>query len=87
MADSIEVDVARDADKERVLAALCGRGFDASEVDEEGRIGFEIPCGDADGDRVCAEVAHELESLVTELELPLVPVQLEDRVFLRPPAA
>ena len=86
MSDAIEVDVARVADRDRVAATLRERGFDVRTVDENGRIGIEVPCAENTGRR-CDEIVGELEAWIAESGIPLVPEQLEDRVFLRPPGS
>jgi hypothetical protein len=84
VADPIEVEVARDDDLKAVVALLEERGFEPREAEHEGGRVVEVPCEDTE--RTCAEVASELESVVSEAGLPLVPVQAEGRIFLGPPA-
>jgi hypothetical protein len=85
--ESVEVELARVADRDRVLQLLHERGLDASEVEVKGRVALEIACGEDARLRGCDDVVHELEALVAEAGIPLVPLEDEGRVFLRPPAA
>ena len=71
----VEVETARLPDREAVLALLQERGVTA-----EPREDLSI---DVRGER--DEVLAELEALVREAELPLVPVEADGRIFLRPP--
>ena len=84
MPDTVHVELAREVDREQLVEALTQRGLEARIADEEGRILLEIPCS-GDSDRVCDEVLHEVESLVAETGLPLVPMRVEGGVYLRPP--
>jgi hypothetical protein len=86
MSDTIEVDAARVDDRNQVAAMLRERGFDVQTVDEGGRVGIDIPCG-GDAGRRCEEIVSELEAWIAESGIPLVPEQLDDRVFLRPPGS
>jgi hypothetical protein len=86
MSDAIEVDVARVSDRDRVASMLRDRGLEVRTVDEDGRVGIEVPCGE-DAGRRCEEVVGELEAWIAESGIPLVPEQLDDRVFLRPPGS
>ena len=63
-----------------VLSALEQSGLDAQVVEREGESVIEI---DAGGDDTLARV----ESVLGELELPLVPEQADGKVFVRPAAA
>jgi hypothetical protein len=85
MADAIEVEVAREADLEAVKALLQERGFEPEETEHEGHVALEVRC-DGDSDRACSDITSDLEAVVAEAGLPLVPVRAEGRVFLRPPA-
>jgi len=71
------------ADLDALLSALKERGLDAEIADEEGEPVIEIPCAESDADRVVAEV----ETVLGELTLPLVPQKGDGKVFVRPPAA
>jgi hypothetical protein len=74
-------------DRDELMSALERRGLEPKVVDEAGESVIEIPCAESDVARLCDDVMAEVESLLAELELPLVPERNEDRVFLRPPAA
>jgi hypothetical protein len=64
-----------------LLSALEQSGLDAQVVDREGETVIEI---DADsGEDALAKV----ESVLGELELPLVPEQADGKIYVRPPAA
>ena len=73
----VEVETARLPDREAVLALLQERGVKAEPREDTLSI-------DVRGDR--DEVLAELEALVREAELPLVPVEGDGKIFLRPPA-
>jgi len=71
------------ADLDALLAALKERGLAAEIADEEGEPVIEIPCAESDADSVIGEV----ESVLGELGLPLVPQKGEGKIFIHPPAA
>jgi hypothetical protein len=84
---SIELRVARVVDLEALAEVLSEHGIEAEAlegvepVDGEEPLGFTIPC--EDGDR--AELLAQVELLIADTGLPLVPVQADGFVFLRPP--
>jgi hypothetical protein len=86
MSDTIDVDVARADYRDRVADMLRERGLQVRTIDEDGRSGIEVPCG-KDAGRRCDEIVGELETWIAESGIPLVPEQLDDRIFLRPPAS
>jgi hypothetical protein len=77
VAGSINVQTARIVDRQTVLELLEERGLEAKAGDSD--LTVEVRCDD------CAELLVELETLVREAQLPLVPVEDEGRIFLRPP--
>lgn len=85
MADEIEVQVARVVDQERVAAALRERGIEAEPLEGEGELGFRIPCPDDDADDACSNLLAQMEDLVADTGLPLIPQRGDGFVFLRPP--
>lgn len=74
-------------DRDALLRALEERGLEPRVRDDADEPTIEIECTKADAEQVCAEVVAEVEKLIDELGLALVPERAEDRVFLRPPAA
>ena len=83
---SVHVGVARVGDRNHLLSVLRDRGLEPRELADDSLLGFEIPCDEGDPDRICADVLAEMETIVAESGLPLVPVKAEGAVFLRPPA-
>lgn len=83
--ETVHVEVARYGDRDALIEVLRAHGYEPRAVEEDGAIGVEIPCG-GDAQRLCDDLLGELESLVAELDAPLVPVLAEHAVFLRPPA-
>jgi hypothetical protein len=77
MPKSIELETARAVDRDAVLELLAQRGLEAKAGPDD--LVVEVRCGD------CAELLAELEALVREAELPLVPVETDGRIFLRLP--
>lgn len=86
MTESIEVEVARVVDRDALLAVFEERGLAAEPIEEDGRLGFRIPCEDGDSDTACNGLLAQMEDLVAEAGLPLVPQRGEGFVFLRPPS-
>ena len=83
--DEVYVELPRIKDRDEVLQALAQRGHEARPTEEDGWPAIEVPC-DGDSDRACDDLAAELETLVGELEVPLVPVRGDGVIYLRPPA-
>jgi hypothetical protein len=75
MSEAIELQVARVVDQEALVSVLAERGIEA-ELLEGDVLGFRIPCG---------RLLEQLEDLVGEMQLPLVPQRGDGFVFLRPP--
>ena len=86
VSDSVQVGVPRTVDRDHVLEALAERGHQARALDDDQNVALEIPCG-GDAVAACNELLAELEALVGELDVPLVPVLGDGAVFLRPPAS
>jgi len=84
MSESIELQVARVVDKEALLEVLSDRGIEAEPLEGD-VLGFRIPCDDGASDEACGDVLAQLEDLVAETGLPLVPQRGDGFVFLRPP--
>jgi hypothetical protein len=84
MAGTIEIELARDIDREVLLEALEREGLTATAA-ENGR-SIEIPC-DGDPGHACDDLVHRVEALVAELDVPFVPERGDGRVFLRPPGS
>ena len=74
-------------DRDDLLSALEQRGLEASVVERDGAQLIEIPCGEGDAAKLCDDVMSEVESVLAELQLPLVPEQGDGQVFVRPHAA
>jgi hypothetical protein len=85
MADEIELQVARVVDREALLETLRARGIEAEPIETEGVLGVKVPCADGDSEQACDELLAQMEQLVAEAELPLVPQRGDGFVFLRPP--
>jgi hypothetical protein len=81
----VHVELPRIGDRDRVLDALAQRGHEARPTEVDGWPAIEVPC-EGDTETACADLVGELEALVGELDVPLVPVRGEDVVYLRPPA-
>jgi hypothetical protein len=86
MSDEIQVQVARVVDREAILEVLEANGMAAQPIEEEGVLGFRIPCEDGESERACDDLVATVESLIADAGLPLVPQRGDGFVFLRPPA-
>ena len=84
MSESIELQVARVVDQEALLAVLSDRGIDAEPLEGEA-LGLRIPCEDGAAEEACGDLLAQLEDLVADTGLPLVPQRGDGFVFLRPP--
>jgi hypothetical protein len=71
-------------DQEALVSVLAERGIEA-ELLEGDVLGFRIPCDDGAADEACGRLLEQLEDLVGEMQLPLVPQRGDGFVFLRPP--
>jgi hypothetical protein len=85
MGESIELRVARVVDRDALGGVLEERGIASEQLEDGDTIGFRIPCGDGEADRACEELLGQLEDLVADTGLPLVPQRGDGFVFLRPP--
>ena len=85
MSESIELQVARVVDQEALLQVLSDRGIDAEPLEDGDTLGLRIPCDDGAADETCGDLLAQLEGLVAETGLPLVPQRGDGFVFLRPP--
>jgi hypothetical protein len=83
--DEVHVELPRINDRDQVLQALAQRGHEARPTEEDGWPAIEVPCG-GDAGSACDDLVAELETLVGELEVPLVPVRGDGVIYLRPPA-
>jgi hypothetical protein len=83
--DDVYVELPRINDRDRVLDALAQRGHEARPTEEDGWPAIEVPC-DRESASACDDLVGELETLVGELDVPLVPVRGDGVVYLRPPA-
>jgi hypothetical protein len=83
--DEVHVELSRTNDRDQVLQALAQRGHEARPTEEDGWPAIEVPC-DGDAARACDDLVAELETLVGELAVPLVPVRGDGVIYLRPPA-
>ncbi|MBD0348956.1 MAG: hypothetical protein ICV59_07375 [Thermoleophilia bacterium] len=86
MPDRVQVEMPRVVERDRVLEALRQRGHEARPLDDDQNVALEVPCG-GESAAACSELLAELEALVGELDVPLVPVLGDGAVFLRPPAS
>ena len=68
-----------------VVDALTENGIESLEVEEEGYVLVEVPCG-KDDERDCQELIGDIEALLAERGLPFVPQEVDGRVLIRPPA-
>jgi hypothetical protein len=68
-----------------VVETLSEHGIEALEVQEDGYVSVEVPCGEGD-DRDCQELIADIESWLAERGLPFVPEEVDGRVVIRPPA-
>ncbi|MBA2360914.1 MAG: hypothetical protein H0V79_08295 [Actinobacteria bacterium] len=69
-----------------VVELLSEHGLEAATVEDSGAVLVEVPCGDGDGKRDCAELMSEIQSWLNERSLPFVPEELDGRILIRPPA-
>jgi hypothetical protein len=80
---AIQVEMARTIDRDRLVESLGARGFEPRVLDEDGRLALEVPCHDGPG--ACHELYEELEGWIADQGLPLVPLELNGSIVLRPP--
>lgn len=74
-------------DRDALMTALEERGLEPQVTEHAGEPVLEIPCEEGEVARLCDDVMTEVETLIADQGLPLVPERDEDRVFVRPPAA
>jgi hypothetical protein len=74
-------------DRDALLSALEQVGLEPTVVDRDGEPVIEIPCNEGDVARLCDDVVAQVETVLGELELPLVPEKTDNQVFIRPAAA
>jgi hypothetical protein len=77
---AVAVQTMRTVDRDWLLETLAEHGHEARPTGEDG-LAVEVAC---DG---CEALLSDLEHLVGELGLPLVPVLAEGAVILRPPGS
>ena len=77
---AVAVRTMRTVDRDWVLGTLGEHGYEARPAGDDG-LAVEVAC------EGCEELLAELEHLVGDLGLPLVPVVAEGAVILRPPAS
>jgi hypothetical protein len=78
---AVAVQTMRTVDRDWLLRTLAEHGHEARPVDDADGLSVEVAC---DG---CSELLSDLEHLVGELGLPLVPVLADGGVILRPPGS
>ena len=69
-----------------IVDALTENGIESLEVEEEGYVLVEVPCG-KDDERDCHELIGDIDALLAERGLPFVPEEVEGRILIRPPAS
>jgi hypothetical protein len=84
VSETVSVEVARYRERDMLGEALAARGYAATPVEETGRLGFDVECGD-DAKVTCDGLLHELELLLSDLKTPFIPIRGDGFVFLRPP--
>jgi hypothetical protein len=73
----VRVQAARIPDRDRLLEALQNEGLDAQPEDE---IGLVVPVGDGG-----SELFHQVEGVVFSVGAPIVPIEHEGVIYIRPP--
>ena len=68
-----------------VIEALTEHGVESSEIEEDGYVLVEVPCGEGDK-RDCHELIADIEAWLAESGLPFVPEEVDGRILIRPPA-
>lgn len=68
-----------------VVDTLSEHGVEALEVEEEGFVRVEVPCGEDDA-RDCHELMADIEAWLGASGLPFVPEEVDGRILIRPPA-
>ena len=86
MTETIELRLTRETDREALQELLQANGIETEPLDDESGLGFRVPYEDGDEERACDELVAQLESLVADEGLPLVPQRGDGFVVLRPAA-
>ncbi len=69
-----------------VVDMLTEHRIESFQVEEDGYVSVEVPCGkDDDGD--CHELIADIEAWLMEKGLPFVPEEVDGRILIRPPAS
>lgn len=69
-----------------VVEVLTEQGVEAFQVEEDGFVSVEVPCG-KDDDRDCHELIVDIEAWLAAKGLPFVPEEVDGRILIRPPAS
>ena len=69
-----------------VVDALTEHGIESFEIEEDGYVLVEVPCGEGDT-RDCHELIADIDAWLNERGLPFVPEERGGRVLIRPPAS
>ena len=83
--ESVELQVARIVDRDALVQALEAHGIASEPIEEADVLGVRVPCGGGESEVTCDELLTQLELLVADAGLPLVPQRGDGFVFLRPP--
>ena len=83
---AIQVQLARDADRDDLLKALSEQGLEPEVLDGADLASLELRCDDADSADFCADLERAIGEWLTASDLPLIPQRIDDRIVLRPPA-
>ncbi len=81
MSEIIHIQAARIPDRDRLLAMLSRRGYDARPVNG---VEIDVHCG-SDTLGVAPRIYGELEDAVMDIGDPFVPIKHEGVIYLRPP--
>ena len=68
-----------------VVETLSEHGIEASEIEEDGYVCVEVPCGE-DGGPDCRQLMVDIEAWLAERGLHFVPQEIDGRILIRPPA-
>lgn len=82
---AIHVEVSRTVDRDWLMRTFEARGLEPRSIDEDGRLSVELQC---EGNReiVCHELYEELEGWIAASGLPLVPIEHDGAIVVRPAA-
>lgn len=67
------------------METLTEHGIESAEIEEDGYVSIEVPCGKEDRD--CHELMADIEGWLTEKGLAFVPEEIDGRILIRPPAS